>query len=181
MNFVGKVWRRIFTKFQIYPTCNYGIRPLGHNPSSRLIPLGPKVNVYGIYFLDNIIWLNLTRAFDWCINCYIWMEKYLALFSPKRWNPYQKKSNIFFSSRYNNLHTNRKPLSSLVEINVLKIVWIDICSKNCLKTNFSSFYKKFLKNHVLTLNYRFWLNKLRKKWTNGISHGISLFIIFKMN
>ncbi len=47
INLVGKVWRRILTKFQIYPTCNYGVRSLGQNPSTRLMPLGCKVNVYG--------------------------------------------------------------------------------------------------------------------------------------
>ncbi len=47
MNHVDKVWGLILTKFQIYPTCNYGVRPLGHNPSTRLMPLGQKVNVHG--------------------------------------------------------------------------------------------------------------------------------------
>jgi hypothetical protein len=40
--------RRILTKPQIYPSCNYGDN-LGHNPSTRLLPLGHKVNVYGNY------------------------------------------------------------------------------------------------------------------------------------
>ena len=50
MDLVGKVWGRILTKFQIYPRFNYGVRPLGHNPSTRLLPLGHKVKVYGKYF-----------------------------------------------------------------------------------------------------------------------------------
>ncbi len=43
MHLVGKVWRHIPTKLQIYPTCNYGVRPLEH-----------KVSVYGIHdMMDN--------------------------------------------------------------------------------------------------------------------------------
>ena len=47
MNLVDKVWRHIPTKLQIDPTGNHGVRPLGHNPSTRLMPLGHKVRVYG--------------------------------------------------------------------------------------------------------------------------------------
>ncbi len=32
------------------PTGNHGAMPLGHNLSTRLMPLGHKVNVYGIDF-----------------------------------------------------------------------------------------------------------------------------------
>ena len=32
-----KVWRHIPTKLQIYPTRNYGVRPMGHYSSTRLM------------------------------------------------------------------------------------------------------------------------------------------------
>jgi hypothetical protein len=47
MRLVGKVWRHTPIKFQIDPTGNHGVMPLGHNPSTRLMPLGHKVRVYG--------------------------------------------------------------------------------------------------------------------------------------
>ena len=48
MDLVDKVWGHIPTKLQIDPTDNHGVRPLEHNPSTRLMPLGHKVSVYGI-------------------------------------------------------------------------------------------------------------------------------------
>ena len=38
MHLVGNVLGHNPTKLQIYPTSNYGVRPLGHNPSTRLMP-----------------------------------------------------------------------------------------------------------------------------------------------
>jgi hypothetical protein len=47
MHLVGKVWGNIPTKLQIDFTGNHGVMPLGHNPSTRLMPLGHRVSVYG--------------------------------------------------------------------------------------------------------------------------------------
>ena len=47
---------------------------------------------------------------------YLVEYKFWSIFAHKGGDPYQKKVEIFFSTRYDNLYTNRKPLSSLVEI-----------------------------------------------------------------
>ncbi len=47
MHLVPRVLGHIPTKFQNDPTCNYGVIPLGHNSSTRLMSLGHKVNVHG--------------------------------------------------------------------------------------------------------------------------------------
>jgi hypothetical protein len=50
MHLVGKVWGDIPTKLQIDPTGKHRVMSLGHNPSTRLMPQGHKVSVYGTTF-----------------------------------------------------------------------------------------------------------------------------------
>jgi hypothetical protein len=67
-------------------------------------------------FKSNIFLIDSTRAFDWCINCHIWMREKFRLFLV-RVPPYgENRVKFFFSSRYKILYTNRIPLSSLLEI-----------------------------------------------------------------
>jgi hypothetical protein len=50
MLLVGKVWGDIPTKLQIDPTGKHRVMSLGHNPSTRLMPQGHKVSIYGTTF-----------------------------------------------------------------------------------------------------------------------------------
>ena len=46
-------------------------------------------------FKSNKFRLNSTRAFDWYINCHIWLKINFGPFLPIRGDPYQKKVEIF--------------------------------------------------------------------------------------
>ncbi len=67
------------------------------------------------------------------------MKINLGPFLPIRGDPYQKKVEFFFSSRYDNLYTNRKPLSSLVEMCCIQIFYHIKFSRN---KNFFSITRK---------------------------------------
>ena len=54
VHLVGKVWGYIPTKFQTDPTGNHGVKSLGHNLSTRLMPLGHKVSVDGMLRIRKI-------------------------------------------------------------------------------------------------------------------------------
>ena len=65
-------------------------------------------------FKNNMFRMNSIRAFDWCMNCHIWMNIFFSLFWIKGGTLTKKKLKIFFFKN-DNSYTNCKPLSSLFE------------------------------------------------------------------
>ena len=66
-------------------------------------------------FKNNTNRLNLSRAFDWCMNCHILTRKNFGPLFDVRGDPYHKKvkKNILFG--IDNSYTNRRPLTNLVD------------------------------------------------------------------
>ena len=58
-------------------------------------------------FKSNIFRLNSTRAIDWCMNFHMRLRKNVYSIFTIRGDPYQKKVENFFASKYDNSYTNR--------------------------------------------------------------------------
>jgi hypothetical protein len=50
--------------------------------------------------------INSTRAFDWCMNCHIWMRKIFRFFFDAYFHPFGENRVKFFSHPNMTIHTS---------------------------------------------------------------------------
>ncbi len=110
-------------------------------------------------FKNIIFRLNSTRAFDWCINCHIWIRKKFYSIFTIREDPYQKKSRKFFLTQlWQFIHQSKALVEfsrNMIFLNFFELISSQKNSQNSVKIRL--FIGRFKKSY-------FW-SKITKKWS----------------
>jgi hypothetical protein len=123
-------------------------------------------------FGSNKFRLNSTRAFDWCINCHIWLRKNIPLFL-LRVPPYvQNGPKFIFNQIWQFIHQSKDLVEFSRNVMFLNFFWMIFGLKNPKNKAKIRYFNDVLKFHVFGLKFvkseSFWsfkrLDKMKRKF-----------------